>query len=93
LVPLERPLIEPERHAAFRAFVQSLFGRRRKQLANTLRSVSSLDRAGAAALLADLGIPETARPEQLPVASLVALFRLLGPSVESGTRPPVDFGP
>jgi 16S rRNA (adenine1518-N6/adenine1519-N6)-dimethyltransferase len=93
LVPLQRPLVEPERHAAFRAFVRSLFARRRKQLANTLRSVSGLERAGAEALLADLGIPAAARPEVLPVAAIVTLFRVLHPSVEPGTRPPVDSGP
>lgn len=92
LVPREQPLIAAERHPTFRRFVQALFSRRRKQLANTIRSLSGLDRDRTVALLNDLGIPQATRPEDVPVADIVRLFNLLQPSVESGAGPRVDSG-
>jgi 16S rRNA (adenine1518-N6/adenine1519-N6)-dimethyltransferase len=92
LVPLERPLIAPGEHPAFRRFVQSLFSRRRKQLANALRSVTEHDRDGARSALADLGISPTARPEQVSVEQFAALFRLLRASVEPEAGRQVDSG-
>lgn len=93
LVPLARPLVAPERHPAFRGFVQSLFSRRRKQLANTLRAVSGIDRDAAVAVLAESGIAERARPEQLSIEQIVAVFRRLHPSVELDAGPRLDSGP
>ncbi len=92
LIPLDRPLIVPAEHPAFRGFVQSLFSRRRKQLANALRVATGLDRDGASQALVDLGIAPTARPEQVSVERIAALFRLIRPSVEPEPGPQVDSG-
>ncbi|KPK02203.1 MAG: hypothetical protein AMS20_12375 [Gemmatimonas sp. SG8_28] len=92
LVPLDRPLIAPAEHPAFRAFVQSLFSRRRKQLANALRLATGMERDGATQALVELGITPTARPEQVSVERIAALFRQLGPFVEPEPGPQVDSG-
>jgi 16S rRNA (adenine1518-N6/adenine1519-N6)-dimethyltransferase len=92
LVPLDRPLIAPVEHPAFRAFVQSLFSRRRKQLANALRLATGMERDRTSQALVELGISPTARPEQVSVERIAALFRQLGPSVEPEPGPQVDSG-
>ena len=77
LTPLEKPLIPLEEIEEFRAFVLAIFGMRRKQMANVLRSVSriSLDRANE--ILEGDGIDPTARPETLSPQQLFALFGLV----------------
>lgn len=75
ITPREEPLVRVDDLPAFRIFVQSIFGMRRKQLANVLRSVRriSLDEAGR--LLVAQGIDPQARPETLSPGQLAALMR------------------
>ena len=73
--PLEQPLVSGAERVGFRAFVSGLFSRRRKQLGRSLRDVGALSKEEAASVLASAGIPDTARPETLSPAHLVALFR------------------
>ena len=73
--PLAEPLISDAERGGFRTFVSGLFSRRRKQLGRSLRDVGGLSKEDAASVLAEAGIAETARPETVPPAGLVALFR------------------
>lgn len=75
ITPLETPLVPLEELAEFRAFVQSAFGMRRKQLANILRSVRRLSLDEAAKLLEGQGIDPRARPETLSPTQFAALMR------------------
>jgi 16S rRNA (adenine1518-N6/adenine1519-N6)-dimethyltransferase len=75
LTPLADPLVDDAERAAFRAFVVGLFGQRRKQIVGGLRTVTALDREGARARCADVGIDPAARAETLSVADFVRLFR------------------
>jgi 16S rRNA (adenine1518-N6/adenine1519-N6)-dimethyltransferase len=74
LAPRRSTLIAPEEARAFREFVQSVFGMRRKQLQRILRSLG-LDPAAAERTLVSAGVARSARPETLPVERFVALFR------------------
>ncbi|MGU3537148.1 16S rRNA (adenine(1518)-N(6)/adenine(1519)-N(6))-dimethyltransferase RsmA [Methylobacterium sp. A54F] len=67
LVPRPAPL--PCRAAALEAVTRAAFGQRRKMLRQSLKALTP----DAAALLATVGIPETARAEEVPVAGFVAL--------------------
>lgn len=71
ITPRSDPLISVDEVDPFRRFVQSLFGMRRKQIGNVLRSVT--DRS--ADVLASLGIDSRARPETLSPPVFVSLFR------------------
>lgn len=71
ITPRGDPLISVDEVDPFRRFVQSLFGMRRKQIGNVLRSVT--DRS--AEVLASLGIDPRARPETLSPPVFVSLFR------------------
>jgi 16S rRNA (adenine1518-N6/adenine1519-N6)-dimethyltransferase len=59
----------------FRAFVQGLFGQRRKQLQKSLRSVVDLEPAQTTALLESVGIEPSARPEEISPSKFLELFR------------------
>lgn len=65
LTPLAEPLIAPEETEPFRKFVTACFSRRRKQLKNVLPELD----------LQMLGVDPTTRPERLPPATFVRLFR------------------
>jgi len=67
------PLPEPEM-PAFLATVRLAFAQRRKTLRNALAAGWGRERAAAA--LAALGLPETARAERLGLAELLALHRV-----------------
>jgi 16S rRNA (adenine1518-N6/adenine1519-N6)-dimethyltransferase len=75
VTPRPDPLLDPEDEAGFRAFVQQLFGMRRKQLRRVIRTVAALDAAGAEAVLAAAAVDPDARPETLAPARLAELFR------------------
>jgi 16S rRNA (adenine1518-N6/adenine1519-N6)-dimethyltransferase len=75
VVPRADPLVSLDEIDPFRRFVQALFGMRRKQIANVLRSVSTVTVHQAAAVLDSLGIDPRARPETLSPATFVSLFR------------------
>jgi len=65
------------------AVIRAGFGQRRKQLANTLVGLGSLDRTSAAAALAEAGIPPPARAEELDLEAFIALSNALS---RSGVR-------
>ena len=64
-----RPDPPPCRVEALEAVTRAAFGQRRKMLRQSLKSLTS----DAGALLAEAGIPETARAEEVPVAGYVRL--------------------
>ena len=68
LTPLAEPLIEPEEVAPFRKFVTACFSRRRKQLKNAVPGVTE-------PMLREHGFDPKARPETLPPAAFVRLWR------------------
>jgi 16S rRNA (adenine1518-N6/adenine1519-N6)-dimethyltransferase len=76
ITPRADPLIQREEVEAYRSFVQGLFGMRRKQIGNSLRSVSSLSADGAAAVLARVGIDPHSRAESLSPGQLATLMRI-----------------
>jgi 16S rRNA (adenine1518-N6/adenine1519-N6)-dimethyltransferase len=65
ITPRPDPIVSPEEAGSFRSFVQGLFGMRRKQIGNALRSVSALSTEQVARVLATLEIDPRARPETL----------------------------
>ncbi|MFL5121603.1 MAG: rRNA adenine N-6-methyltransferase family protein, partial [Microvirga sp.] len=67
LTPRPDPL--PCRVKTLEAVTRAAFGQRRKMLRQSLRSLTP----DAGALLAEAGIPETARAEEVPVAGYVRL--------------------
>ncbi len=75
LTPLESPLVPVDDLPALRTFVLAVFGMRRKQIANVLRSVSRLSLDEANRILADEGIDPQARPETLSPIQLASLMR------------------
>ena len=75
VVPRSDPLIGQDEIDPFRRFVQGLFGMRRKQVANVLRSVTPLTPVQAAEVLSSLEIDARARPETLSPEVFVSLFR------------------
>ena len=75
ILPLADSLVTDEEALRFRSFVQGLFGMRRKQVGNVLRSVTQLSPAEAVDVLESLGIDPRARPETLSVSEFVSLMR------------------
>jgi 16S rRNA (adenine1518-N6/adenine1519-N6)-dimethyltransferase len=76
--PRPDPLVEPHEVERFRGFVQGMFGMRRKQIGNVLRSISGLSAEDAIALLDAQGIDPKSRPEVLSPEQMVALMRAQG---------------
>jgi 16S rRNA (adenine1518-N6/adenine1519-N6)-dimethyltransferase len=74
LVALRR--VAPGPSPAVRALVRAAFASRRKTLVNSLAAAGA-DRAAVAAALAGLGLPRSARPEQVPPAGFAALAEAL----------------
>jgi 16S rRNA (adenine1518-N6/adenine1519-N6)-dimethyltransferase len=74
VTPKSRPLVAAEDESKFRAFVQSIFTMRRKQMQRILRSISGLSPEEADARLAGLNIDPKARPETLTVAQFARLY-------------------
>lgn len=85
LTPLETTLIPVEELAEFRTFVLSIFGMRRKQIANVLRAVRRVSLEEANRILAAEGIDPQARPETLSPVQLASLMRATRASV-TGNR-------
>jgi 16S rRNA (adenine1518-N6/adenine1519-N6)-dimethyltransferase len=76
VVLTRRAELAPVDRAALYAVVKAAFAQRRKTLRNSLAGIAgSAD--GAAAALADLGLPEMTRPEDVGVDGFVALTRRL----------------
>ncbi len=84
VVPRPDPIISPDEVAAYRGFVQALFGMRRKQIGNSLRSASQLTAEAAARVLAGLGIDPSARAESLSPGELATLMRASRAAGSSG---------
>lgn len=77
LTPLAEPLVAVEALRAFRTFIQSVFGQRRKQLQRVLRTVAGLSAEDSAAILERVGIDQAARPEVINPAQFARLFSAL----------------
>ncbi len=75
LTPRASPLVADADVGVFRAFVQSVFGMRRKQMQRVLRSLGVESAAAAAALLASIGVSSADRAETLTPERFVLLFR------------------
>jgi 16S rRNA (adenine1518-N6/adenine1519-N6)-dimethyltransferase len=75
ITPLRESLVRPDELPSFRIFVQSVFGMRRKQMANVLRSVRRLSLEESGRVLLGQGIDPQARPETLSPVQLAALMR------------------
>jgi len=79
LVSLKLPGIHarlaPRTENQFLEFVKRCFAQKRKTLVNNLRGVASPTKVKAT--LVEMGLLETARAEELPVAQLLALFHKL----------------
>ena len=75
ITPRASSLVSDDEADRFRPFVQGLFGMRRKQIGNVLRSVTQLSPADAVSVLESLGIDPRARPETLAVSDFVSLMR------------------
>ncbi len=73
LVPRPAAELQARDEAVFARVVQAAFSQRRKMLRNTLRPYFDEER------LAGLGVPPTARAEELPVAAYVALANAAAP--------------
>jgi 16S rRNA (adenine1518-N6/adenine1519-N6)-dimethyltransferase len=76
ITPREKPLIPEDELAEFREFVLAVFGMRRKQITNILRSLRRLSAEEATRILGDAGIDVRARPETLRPDQLVKLMRV-----------------
>lgn len=89
LTPLEQPLLGAGEEDAFRRFVQAAFSMRRKQLLRLMRELWIPDAGIASALLTDLGIEPSSRPEVLSPEVFVRLFRavrLVAPATSRDSR-------
>jgi len=75
ITPRPAPLVGPGEIERFRTFVQGLFGMRRKQLANSLRSITSRSAGEIQSILRELDIDPQARPETLTPAQFIELNR------------------
>jgi 16S rRNA (adenine1518-N6/adenine1519-N6)-dimethyltransferase len=77
IVPLEEPLVSPGLRSSFRAVVVGLFGFRRKQLLRALRELTGWEASRVGALLREVELPETVRPEILSPEQFARLHRTL----------------
>lgn len=80
LRPLPAPLVPDDQVAGFRRFTVGLFGFRRKQLLRGLRELTGASPADASAWLAEAGLAETSRPQELAPADFARLFRVVKPA-------------
>jgi 16S rRNA (adenine1518-N6/adenine1519-N6)-dimethyltransferase len=83
LDPLEQPLVAPAEREGFRALVVGLFGFRRKQLLRGIRELTGWSADRVTALLREVGLDETVRPEVLAPREFMRLYRRL---VDGGWR-------
>jgi 16S rRNA (adenine1518-N6/adenine1519-N6)-dimethyltransferase len=74
ITPRSDPIVGVDEIVEFRRFVQGLFGMRRKQLANSLRSVCSLSAEAATNVLEACGIDPRTRSESLSPVGLAELM-------------------
>jgi 16S rRNA (adenine1518-N6/adenine1519-N6)-dimethyltransferase len=74
ITPLSDPLVPAESLAAFRTFVQAVFGLRRKQMLRVLRTVRGVSAEEALRLLENSGIEPDARGETISPEGFARLF-------------------
>lgn len=74
ITPKATPLVSIQHEAKFRAFVQSIFTMRRKQMQRILRALHGVDTETATQWLLRTGIPPANRPESLSVDQFSSLF-------------------
>lgn len=75
VTPRGDPLVSGQEVNDYRSFVLALFGMRRKQLGNALRSAGMLSAAAAAKVLDECAIDPKARPETLSPDQFAHLMR------------------
>ena len=75
VVPRRDPLVSVDEVEPFRRFVQAIFGMRRKQVGNVIRSVAAISPETATRVLDELGIDPRTRPETFAPEIFVALMR------------------
>jgi 16S rRNA (adenine1518-N6/adenine1519-N6)-dimethyltransferase len=78
ITPRADPVVPPAEEKAFRAFVQSAFTMRRKQMQRIMRSLKKLDAERATVALVAAGIDPMARPETLDGAAFARLLAIVG---------------
>jgi len=83
LTPLAQPPLADEARESFRALVVGLFGFRRKQMLRALRELTGWDAAKVSAVLTQVAIEATARPEVVGPLEFLRLHRAL---VDGGWR-------
>ena len=76
VTPKAEALVSSKNEAPFRAFVQSVFTMRRKQMQRILRSISNLSQDEADRRLATAGIDPAGRPETLTIEQFARLYAL-----------------
>ncbi|MDQ6691004.1 MAG: 16S rRNA (adenine(1518)-N(6)/adenine(1519)-N(6))-dimethyltransferase RsmA [Gemmatimonadota bacterium] len=77
LTPRMAPLVNGETLPGFRAFVQAMFGQRRKQMQRALRTVRGMSAVEAGEVLERAEIAISARPEVVSPEGFARLFALL----------------
>jgi 16S rRNA (adenine1518-N6/adenine1519-N6)-dimethyltransferase len=75
ITPLTDPVVSPTEIDELRKFVLAVFGMRRKQIANVLRTVRGIPVEAAREILDSVGIDPSARPETLSPSQFVELLR------------------
>jgi 16S rRNA (adenine1518-N6/adenine1519-N6)-dimethyltransferase len=75
VIPRADPAVTADEEAPFSAFVQAVFGMRRKQIQRVLRAVRNLEADAALQALATVGVDPTLRPESLTPEQLAAVYR------------------
>src|ERR1051326_650764 len=75
LTPRIEPAITEEEEGPYRAFVQAVFGMRRKQMRRVLRELWSIDAEQAAGILVAAGVDPSGRPETLAPEQFAAILR------------------
>jgi len=83
VTPLATPLLGADEEDVFRRFVQAAFGMRRKQVLRVMRELWVHDAGKASSILAELGIPPSARPEVISPTDFVRMFRAT--AIRTGT--------
>ena len=73
----QNPPVELKNEQFFFKFVRACFAQRRKTLVNTVSNTLSIPKERLKAVLSDLGLPETARSEQLTMQQLSDIANLL----------------
>ncbi|HUQ20980.1 MAG TPA: 16S rRNA (adenine(1518)-N(6)/adenine(1519)-N(6))-dimethyltransferase RsmA [Gemmatimonadaceae bacterium] len=77
ITPLQNPIVPPNEIVEFRKFVLAIFGMRRKQIGNVLRSVRRISIEDSRLILESQSIDPEARPETLSPNQFVEILRAM----------------